>query len=105
MLTWIGSRRIAGPHDVTVPDEVHRALRVIASEHGGNADGTILGNPERTLKPARRVRLGDALAALGHNVGLTDEDIATIDQMRHQSPAMPTPFERSSSTPSRSLRR
>ncbi len=35
------------------------------------------------------VRLGDALAALGRKVGLTDEDIANIDQTRDKSPAKP----------------
>ena len=45
------------------------------------------------MKPAKRVRLGDALAALGRKVGLTDEDIAVIDQMRDKSPAEPMKFE------------
>ncbi len=35
------------------------------------------------------VRLGDALAALGRKVGLTDEDIAAIDRTRDKTPAMP----------------
>jgi antitoxin FitA len=48
---------------------------------------------ERAVKPARRVRLGDALAALGRKVGLTDEDVAIIDQMRDNSPAKPMQFE------------
>ena len=37
----------------------------------------------------KRVRLGDALAALGRKLGLTDEDIAAIDQTRDRSPAKP----------------
>ena len=45
------------------------------------------------MKPAKRVRLGDALAALGRKVGLTDEDIAAIDQARDKSPAKPMKFE------------
>ena len=44
-------------------------------------------------KPAKRVRLGDALAALGRKVGLTDEDTAAIDQTRDKSPAKPMKFE------------
>ena len=39
--------------------------------------------------PVKRIRLGDALAALGRMVGLTDEDIAIIDQIRDRSPANP----------------
>jgi antitoxin FitA len=45
------------------------------------------------VKPAKRVRLGDALAALGRKVGLTDEDIAIIDRTRDKSPADPMKFE------------
>ena len=41
----------------------------------------------------KRVRLGDALAALGRKVGITDEDIAVIDQMWDKSPAKPMKFE------------
>ena len=41
----------------------------------------------------KRVRLGDALAALGRKVGLTDEDIAIIDRMLDTSPAEPMKFE------------
>jgi hypothetical protein len=29
MLTWRGSRRMSGPHDWHVPDEAHRAPRVL----------------------------------------------------------------------------
>jgi plasmid stability protein len=37
----------------------------------------------------KRVRLGDALAALGRKVGLTDEDIAAIERTRDKTPAKP----------------
>jgi antitoxin FitA len=47
-------------------------------------------NPGTAVK---RIRLGDALAALCHKVGLTDEDIAIIDQVRDNSPAKPMQFE------------
>jgi plasmid stability protein len=49
---------------------------------GRSAEAEIRDILERAVKPAKRVRLGDALAALGRKVGLTDEDIAIIDQMR-----------------------
>jgi hypothetical protein len=50
-------------------------------------DESIARMQEPAVKPPKRVRLGNALAALGRKVGLTDEDIAAIDQMRDQSPA------------------
>jgi antitoxin FitA len=90
MLTWRGSRRIGGPHDWNVPDEVHRALRVLAAQHGRSAKAEIRDMLEQAVKPAKRIRLGDALAALGRKLGLTDEDVAIIDQTRDKSPAEPT---------------
>ena len=82
-----------------VPYEVHRALRVRAAQHGRSAEAEVCDILERAVKPAKRVRLGDALGALGRNVGFTDEDIAAIDQVRDRSPAKPMKFEGSCSTP------
>ena len=76
-----------------VPDEVHRALRVLAAQHGRSAEAEIRDILERAVKPAKRVRLGDALAALGREAGLTEQDIAAIDQTRDKSPANPITFE------------
>jgi plasmid stability protein len=45
---------------------------------------------DQAVKPAKRIRLGEALAALGRKLGLTDEDVAIIDQTRDKSPAEPT---------------
>jgi antitoxin FitA len=97
MLTWRGSRRFGGPHDWNVPDEVHRALRVRAARHGRSAEAEIRNILERAMKPAKRVRLGDALAALGRKVGLTDEDIAATDQTRDKSPVAGTLLKASAS--------
>jgi antitoxin FitA len=76
-----------------VPGEVHRALRVLVAQHGRSAEAEVRDILERAVKPAKRVRLGDALAALGRKIGLTDEDIAAIDQTRDRSPAKPMKFE------------
>ncbi len=72
-----------------LPDEVHRALRVRAAQHGRSAEAEIRDILEQAVKPKKRVRLGDALAALGRKVGLTDEDLAAIDRTRDKSPAKP----------------
>lgn len=87
MLTWRESRPMDEPHDWNVPDEVHRALRVLATRARPQRRGR--GILERAVKPAKRVRLGEALAALGRRVGLTDADIAASDQTRDKSPAKP----------------
>lgn len=76
-----------------VPDDVHRALRVRAAQHGRSAEAEIREILERAVKPPKRVRLGDALAALGRKVGLTDNDFAAIETMRDKSPAEPMKFE------------
>ena len=51
---------------------------MIRTAYGRSAEAEIRNILERAVKPAKRVRLGDALAALGRKVGLTDEDIAAI---------------------------
>jgi len=40
-----------------------------------------------------RVRVGDALAALGRTLGLTNEDFAIFDRVRDKTPAEPLKFE------------
>ena len=51
---------------------------MIRTAYGRSAEAEIRNIPERAVKPAKLVGLGDALAALGRKVGLTDEDIAAI---------------------------
>jgi plasmid stability protein len=41
------------------------------------------------VKPETRVRIGDALAALGRKIGLTNEDIETFDRVKDRMPAEP----------------
>jgi len=45
------------------------------------------------VKPENRVRVGDALAAIGRRVGLTDEDFAILEKVRDRTPAEPLRFE------------
>lgn len=76
-----------------VPDEVHRALRLRAAQHGHSTEAEIREILASAVKPEKRVRLGDALAALGRKVGLTNEDFAVFDQGRDKTPAEPMRFE------------
>lgn len=48
-----------------LPEEVHRALRVRAAQHGRSTEAEVRAILAAVVKPAVRVRLGDALAALG----------------------------------------
>lgn len=76
-----------------VPDEVHRALRVRAAQHGRSVEAEIRDILEQAVKPETRVRMGGALAALGRKIGLTNEDFAVIEQGRDKTPAEPMRFE------------
>jgi len=76
-----------------VPEAVHRALRVRAAQHGRSAEAEIRDILEQAVKPAQRVRLGDELAALGRKVGLTQQDVEALEQVRDTTPAEPLRFE------------
>jgi plasmid stability protein len=76
-----------------VPDEVHRAIRVRAAQHGRSAEAEVREILANAVKPHQRLRLGDALAELGKTVGLTNEDFAVLGQVRDTTPAEPMRFE------------
>jgi plasmid stability protein len=76
-----------------LPDEVHRALRVRAAQHGHSTEAEVREILASAVKPETRVRLGDALAALGRKIGLTNEDFQVFDRMRNKTPAEPLKFE------------
>ncbi|GFN45793.1 FitA-like ribbon-helix-helix domain-containing protein [Candidatus Regiella insecticola] len=76
-----------------LPDEVHRALRVRAAQHGRSTEAEVREILAIVVKPETRVRLGDALAALGRKIGLTNEDFEILNQVRDKTPAEPPRFE------------
>ena len=48
-----------------LPEEVHRALRVRAAKNGRSTEAEVREILETAVKPAKRLKLGSALAALG----------------------------------------
>lgn len=76
-----------------VPDEVHRALRVRAAQHGRSTEAEVREILATAVKPESRVRMGDALAAIGRKIGLTDEDLAVLESARDRTPAKPLNFD------------
>ena len=76
-----------------LPDDVHRALRVQAAQHGRSTEAYVREILALAVKPEKRVRLGDALADLSRQVGLTNEDFEIFQQVRDQIPAEPMRFE------------
>jgi plasmid stability protein len=75
-----------------LPDEVHRALRVRAAQHGNSTEAEVREILTSVTRPETRVCMGDALAALGRSLGLTDADFEVFEQARDKTPAEPVRF-------------
>ena len=76
-----------------IPEEVHAALRARAKRHNRSAEAEVRAILEEVVKSEKRVQMGDALAALGRKIGLTNEDFAVFEQVRDKTPAKPMRFE------------
>lgn len=76
-----------------LPDDVHRALRVQAALHGRSTEAEVREILALAVKPESRVRLGEALSALGRKAGLTNEDFEVFQQATDKTPAEPMRFE------------
>ncbi|WP_426336933.1 FitA-like ribbon-helix-helix domain-containing protein [Pseudoduganella sp. R-31] len=76
-----------------LPDEVHRALRVRAAGNGRSTEAEVREILASAVKPETRIRMGEALSALGREIGITDKDIETIAQARDSKPAEPLTLE------------
>ena len=76
-----------------VPDEVHRAIRVRAAQHGRSAEAEIREILESAVKPQGRVKLGSLLAEIGRKAKLTDDEFAVFESVRDKSPARRVSFE------------
>ncbi|MCW7541223.1 plasmid stabilization protein [Aquabacterium sp. A7-Y] len=76
-----------------VPDDVHRALRVRAAQHGRSTEAEVREILAAVVKPEKRVRVGEALAAIGRKIGLTHEDVAVLESVRDKTPAKPLSFD------------
>ena len=76
-----------------VPDDVHRALRAQAARNGRSTEAEVREILASAVKPVDRLGMGDALAAIGRQAGLSNEDVATMDQAPDRMPADPLRFE------------
>ena len=76
-----------------VPDDVHRALRVRAARHGRSTEAEVREILAAVVKPEKRVRVGEALAAIGRKIGLANEDFAELERARDKTPARPLSFD------------
>ena len=71
-----------------LPDEVHRALRMRAAQHGRSTEAEVRAILEEAVKPEGRIKLGSLLADIGGRTKLTDEELTVFEQ-RDKSPAEP----------------
>lgn len=55
-----------------VPDEVHRAIRVWAAQHGHSIEAEMGAILESAVRPQNRVKLGSMLAEIGRKVKLIE---------------------------------
>lgn len=74
-------------------DEAHRALKVRAAHHGRSTEAEIRDILEDAVRPANRLRIGSAMAALSREAGLTNADFDALEQSRDRTPAVPMSFE------------
>ncbi|KVP38473.1 FitA-like ribbon-helix-helix domain-containing protein [Burkholderia ubonensis] len=71
-----------------LPDEVHRALRIRAAQHGRSTEAEVRDILEKAVQPEGRVKLGTLLAEIGREIGGVDLDI-----QRDKTPTEPMSFE------------
>jgi antitoxin FitA len=80
-----------------VPDDVHRALRLRAAEHGRSTEAEVRAILESAVKPDDRVKLGSRMVEIAREARLTNEDVAalerTIEEARDEKPAEPVRLE------------
>lgn len=76
-----------------LPDEVHRAIRIRAAQHGRSVEAEMRVILEAAVKPEGRVRLGALLAEIGRQVNLTEEEFAMFERVRDKTPARTASFE------------
>ena len=76
-----------------ISDEVHRALRVRAAQHGHSMEAEVREILESVVSPTGRVKLGSLLADMGKRAKLSDAEFAVFEQVRDKTPARPVSFE------------
>jgi len=76
-----------------VSDEVFRAIRIRAAQHGRSIEAEMREILESAVKPEGRVELGSLLAQIGRKVKLTDEEHAAFESARDEAPARAVSLE------------
>ena len=76
-----------------IPEEVHRALRARAAQHGRSTEAEVREILADAVKPEGRMKLGSLLADFGVQAGLTEEEATVFDSVRDTSPVQVVSFD------------
>ena len=74
-------------------EEVHRALRSRAAQHGQSMEAEVRDILASAVRPQGSIKLGSLLAEMGRQARLTDEEFAVFEQIRDKSPSRQVSFE------------
>jgi plasmid stability protein len=70
-----------------VPEEVHRAIRSRAAQHGRSMEAELRDILESAVRPRGRLKLGSTLAQIGREVNLSDAEFAVFTSARNAASA------------------
>ena len=76
-----------------VPEEIHRALRARAAQHGQSTEAEVRKILADAVRPQGSLRLGDALADLGRSFGLSNDDVEALNKGKNTAAAVPMSLE------------
>ncbi|GMU64114.1 MAG: hypothetical protein AMXMBFR36_03880 [Acidobacteriota bacterium] len=63
-----------------VPDEVHRALRIRAAQHGRSTEAEVRAILESAVKLEGRVQVGTLMHEIARKTGITDADVNALEK-------------------------
>jgi antitoxin FitA len=76
----------------SLPDEIHRAIKVRAEKHNRSAEAEMRAILEAAVRPENRLRLGTAISNMSREIGLTGEDVEALNEACTNSSAEPLLF-------------
>jgi plasmid stability protein len=63
-----------------LPDDIHRALRLRASQHGRSTEAEVRMILESAVKPQGRPKLGTLMVEHSRRAGVTQDDVAAFER-------------------------
>lgn len=80
-----------------LPDEVHRALRLRAAQHGRSTEAEVRAILAMAVDSPERLKVGSLLMSISREAGLTSADVKALEKSmyenRDQDPHEPMHFE------------